>query len=130
MARADVSLASDMQSMREGSLFKPHGCRVLGSQLKGDRRIRTYTLFKGLQKWALPSDPDATRQALLEVFEGRASCIWKSIQFCDDEAIDHRSMFVPLSASTGPCRRRDPHRRRGQLMMPFDDSGLLDELEA
>ena len=59
MTGAEVSLAPevvarpDMQDVREavcrGSMFAPHDCKVLGSQLNGDVRILTYASFRGPQ---------------------------------------------------------------------------------
>ena len=49
----DVVARPDMQDVHEvvgrGSMFAPHDCKLLGSHLDGDGRIRRYAWFRGPQ---------------------------------------------------------------------------------
>ncbi|TBU43818.1 FAD/NAD(P)-binding domain-containing protein [Dichomitus squalens] len=80
-----------------GSMFSFGHEMMLGSQLNGNGRIRTYAWFPGPEDGKLPNEPAEARKVLLEIFKNRAPSLRKLIEYCNDGAIYQRSLYrLPL----------------------------------
>ncbi|TFK82273.1 monooxygenase [Polyporus arcularius HHB13444] len=101
---AEISLAPAVASSPElkhvvdaigqGTMFALQDAKMLGSQVNGDGRIRTYVFFRGPAEWTVPSDPAAARKVLLKKFAGWAPWMLKLIECCDDAAIYPRPLYM------------------------------------
>ncbi|KAI1786988.1 FAD/NAD(P)-binding domain-containing protein [Ganoderma leucocontextum] len=107
---AEISLAPETTKLPElketienvgpGSMFALDHERLLGAQVNGDGRIRTYTLFRAPEDWKLPEDPAEGRKALLAMLEGWAPWMRKLIEHCDPVAMYQRPLYhLPVDHS-------------------------------
>ncbi|PIL35003.1 hypothetical protein GSI_02790 [Ganoderma sinense ZZ0214-1] len=142
---AEISLAPEtsvtLPELREtvemvgrGSMWAVDKQRMLGAQVNGSGRIRTYAWFLGPADWVLPADLAEARRALLEGYEGWALALRKLIEHCDSVAMylrplyhlptDHRWEHVNGFVLLGDM---------AHLMSPFAGAGanlaMLDTLE-
>ncbi|RPD57240.1 FAD/NAD(P)-binding domain-containing protein [Lentinus tigrinus ALCF2SS1-7] len=83
-----------VDAIGQGTMFALQDAKMLGSQVNGDGRIRTYVFFRGPAEWTVPSSPADARKVLLEKFEGWAPWMLKLIEFCDDAAIYPRPLYM------------------------------------
>ena len=88
------ALKDVVDAIGHGTMFALQDAKMLGSQVNGDGRIRTYVFFRAPAEWTVPADPAAARKALLELYEGWAPWMRKLIEFCDDAAIYPRPLYM------------------------------------
>ena len=132
---ASAELADAVAAVGQGTMMAFQDNKMLGSQVNGDGRVRTYVFFRAPEEWAVPGpDADAARAALLDKFEGWAPWMLKIIEHADAEAIYPRALYML------PAGHRWAHNAgvtilgdAAHLMSPFAGAGanlaMLDGLE-
>ena len=141
---AEISLASEtvklpelaetVENVGRGSMYAVENERVLGAQVNGDSRIRTYARFRGPADWVLPQDPAEVRAKLLGVYEGWAGWLRKLIEYCDERAMYHRPLYyLPTDHRWDHVNGVTLLGDAAHLMSPFAGAGanlvMLDGLE-
>ncbi|KAI0334997.1 FAD/NAD(P)-binding domain-containing protein [Cubamyces sp. BRFM 1775] len=141
---AEISLAPDVAAFPEnrdisdavglGSLFGTEGGKIFVAQRNGDGRIRTYAWHRAPLGWALPSDAQEAKAALLGLYADWAPWVRKFIALADEQAMYTRALFHL------PVGHRWPHKPgvtiigdAAHLMCPAAGAGanlaMLDGLE-
>ena len=87
-------LAETVANVGSGAMMAMQDSRILGAQLNGDGRIRTYAWFRAPADWVVPADAAAARAALHERYVGWAEWMLKLIDHCDGRAIYPRSLWT------------------------------------
>ncbi|KZW02235.1 FAD/NAD(P)-binding domain-containing protein [Exidia glandulosa HHB12029] len=128
---AEISFAPDvaaahpdlMAYVGNGSVFAIQDGKILGAQLNGDGRVRTYAWFQGAED-ALPADPSEAQTFILAQYEGWAPWQRQLVELADLHAIYPRSLY------TLPVGHSWPHRAgvtilgdAMNLMTPFAGRG-------
>ncbi|KAI0649592.1 monooxygenase FAD-binding protein [Trametes meyenii] len=103
LAGVEISLSPSVAALPEnadiraavgrGSCYAVQDGRMLGFQLNGDGRVRTYAWHAGPVDWALPDDPKEAKRVLLALYEGWAPWMRKFIELADEDAIYPRTLF-------------------------------------
>ncbi|KAM5541394.1 hypothetical protein V8D89_004948 [Ganoderma adspersum] len=127
-------LAETLENVGKATLMAMQDSRMLGAQLNGDGRLRTYVWVRKPESWVISSDPAEAKAFLLEHFAGWNQWLLNLIEYCDESAIYPRPLF------TLPEGHRWTHTPgatiigdAAHLMSPFSGAGanlaLLDGLE-
>ncbi|KAM5541336.1 hypothetical protein V8D89_004890 [Ganoderma adspersum] len=100
---AEISLAPEtvqspelketVENVGTGSMWAVDQQRMLGAQVNGNGRIRTYAWFRASEDWKLPEDPAAAREALLAMYEGWQPWMRNLIKHCDPKAMYQRRLY-------------------------------------
>ena len=127
-------LAETVENVGRGSMYAVENKRMLGAQVDGDGRIRTYAWFRGPADWVLPQDPVDARSKLLGVYEGWAPLLRKLIEYCDERAMYHRPLYhLPTDHRWDHVAGVTILGDAAHLMSPFAGAGanlaMLDGLE-
>ncbi|RPD59128.1 FAD/NAD(P)-binding domain-containing protein [Lentinus tigrinus ALCF2SS1-7] len=123
-----------VEAVGQGMMFAMQDAKMLGSQVNGDGRIRTYVYHRVPAEWTIPSEPSEVRKVLLKEFEGWEPWMRKLIEYCDDAAIYQRALYML------PAGHKWEHvpgvtliGDAAHLMTPFSGAGanlaMLDALE-
>ncbi|KAI0649626.1 monooxygenase FAD-binding protein [Trametes meyenii] len=124
-ASAALPENSDIRdAVGRGTCFLAQENKVLTFQKNGDGRIRAYAWHRNTLDWALPSDPKAAKEVLLEIYHDWAPWVRKFIQIADEGAVYPRPLFHL------PVGHRWPHTPgvtiigdAAHLMSPFAGAG-------
>ena len=140
----EISLAPEVAKLSElvetvervdgSTLMAMQNSRMIGAQMNGDGRLRTYTWVRKPETWAISSDPAEAKAFLREHFAGWPQWLLNLIDYCDEGAIyprplwtlpvGHRWTYTPGVTIVGDA---------AHLMSPFAGAGanlaLLDGLE-
>ncbi|PIL34859.1 hypothetical protein GSI_02646 [Ganoderma sinense ZZ0214-1] len=81
------ALAETIANVGQGTMMAMEDSRMLGAQVNGDGRIRTYAFLHAPASWTLPADPPSAKAALKEEFAGWAEWLLNLIDYYDDGAI-------------------------------------------
>ncbi|PIL34877.1 hypothetical protein GSI_02664 [Ganoderma sinense ZZ0214-1] len=128
------ALAETIANVGQGTMMAMEDSRMLGAQVNGDGRIRTYAFLRAPESWTLPADPSSAKAVLKEEFAGWAGWLLNLIDYCDESAIYPRALW------SLPVRHKWAHvpgvtllGDAAHLMSPFAGAGanlaLLDGLE-
>ncbi|KAM5541798.1 hypothetical protein V8D89_004527 [Ganoderma adspersum] len=114
------ALAETIANVGQGTMMALQDSRMLGAQVNGDGRIRTYAFLRAPASWALPASDPAAAKAALRRLGGRAiypPALWTL-------PVGHKWAHVPGVTLLGDA---------AHLMSPFAGAGanlaLLDGLE-
>ncbi|PIL34836.1 hypothetical protein GSI_02623 [Ganoderma sinense ZZ0214-1] len=127
-------LAQTIANIGKGGMMALADSHMLGVQVNGDGRIRTYAWLRAPASWALPSDPVAAKAALKEEFAGWAEGLLNLIDYCDESAIYPRALWsLPVGHKWAHVPGVTILGDAAHLMSPFAGAGanlaLLDGLE-
>ncbi|PIL33921.1 hypothetical protein GSI_03628 [Ganoderma sinense ZZ0214-1] len=129
------ALAETVANVGKGTMMAMQDSHILGAQVNGDGRIRTYAWFRAPASWTIPaSDPGAAKAVLRERYAGWPAWMLALVDHCDENAIYPRALW------TLPVGHRWEHvpgvtiiGDAAHLMSPFAGAGanlaLLDGLE-
>ena len=141
---AEISLAPEtvqspelketVENVGTGSMWAVEGQRMLGAQVNGNGRIRTYAWFRADEDWTLPEDPAAAREALLKMYEGWQPWMRNLIAHCDPKAMYQRPLYhIALDHRWDHVDGVTILGDAAHLMSPFAGAGanlaMLDGLE-
>ena len=141
---AEISLAPEtvqspelketVENVGTGSMWAVDGLRMLGAQVNGNGRIRTYAWFRADEDWTLPEDPAAAREALLKMYEGWQPWMRNLIAHCDPKAMYQRPLYhIALDHRWDHVDGVTILGDAAHLMSPFAGAGanlaMLDGLE-
>ena len=128
------ALSETVAHVGSGAMMAMQDSRILGAQLNGDGRIRTYAWFRAPADWTVPADAAAARAVLRERYAGWAEWMLELVDHCDERAIYPRSLWtLPVGHKWAHVPGVTLLGDAAHLMSPFAGAGanlaLLDGLE-
>ncbi|TBU42642.1 monooxygenase [Dichomitus squalens] len=120
-------LQETVANIGKGMMMALQDSRMLGSQVNGDGRIRTYVYLRESADWSVPSDPAEAKAVLKreEGFDGWPQWMLNLIDYADESAIYPRTLYIL------PVGHSWPHvRGLGLVLAELAKEGKLADLEA